>query len=208
MAPARGECYGHLMLLAQLIVDRETVTHIPMTRPDERVMPSPKPLLGEAYLEVSLDCHGWKNAFLNIHGWDIPEAPIPLGDAVANDLIDVWDTLAAHCVPRYSEENYQKYRDLFLGPLLVVKTRFDRELNVFQHVLPHDFQADLVRGARQLGTEYVAYGQIPSILQSAPQFDIDPIFRGRFVSVIEVLKGISREADRRRAELIERPEKS
>lgn len=201
--PARGQQYGHLILLAQLFVYREVVQYTPMTRPDERVSPAPKPLLGEAYLEVSLDCHSWKNAFLDIHGWEIPQTPLPLGDVLTNERLDVWDAIAAHCVPSYSEQNYSKYRDLFLAPLILVKSRFDRALTVFQHVLPHDFQAELVRGARQLGVEFQTYGHIPSLLKAVPGFEVESLFRSPFVAVIETLKAIARDADQRRAALIQ-----
>jgi hypothetical protein len=156
----------------------------------------PGGLLSEVYLDVSLDCHGWKNFFLNVLGDEFPQ------DESGGD---VWDLLEKHA-PKYSAANYERYRMLFMQGSTVVRARFDRALQLFGHALPYEFQAELVRGARQIQTEARGYLAIPQVLDQVPNFaSPDALFQGRFLGTIFVLKSIARDADRRRTELIPKP---
>jgi hypothetical protein len=190
----RGNEHGFLVLLAQCFVRGELVQFTPVTRPGESLPVAPITLLAEAYLQTSLECHAWKNAFLNLHGWEVPD-PQP------GESADVCDIIEAHCIPTYSQATYQQYHPLFLAQLVGLRTRFDRVMQLFHHVLPHDFQAELVRGARQLDVERWSYMQLPGLLKQVAGVDAGAMFRGRFVGVLGVLTRVSRDADRRRDEL-------
>lgn len=190
----RGEEHGYLVLLAQCVVRGELVQFTPVTRPGESLPVTPITLLAEAYLQTSLECHAWKNAFLELQGWEVPD-PVP------GESSDVWDVIESHCIPTYAQDTYQRYHSLFLAELVGVRTRLDRVMQLFHHVLPHDYQAEIVRGTRQLDIELWSYLQLPGLLKQVSGVDADAMFRGRFVGVVSVLRRVSRDADRRRDEL-------
>ena len=186
----RGNDAGYLILLAQPYVQGQSVTFRPVTRPGEALPVASNDVLAEAYLQTSLDCHAWKNAFLNIHGWELPTA-----DGAAKD---VWDALEAHWPSKHSDEEYQRYHGLFLAQIVGLRARLDRVMQLFHHVLPHDYQASIIRACRQLEGEREVYLHLPALLSRVPNADDDAMFRERFAAVGRVLCNLSREADHRR----------
>ena len=194
---ARGPEYGHLRLLAQTFVVDGRVIFEPVSRPGERLEYRPHSLVSEALLEASLDCHYWKILLMETLS---QRAPLP--DGAEGEFVDVWDLMEAKWIPSYSSENYRLFTPLFMEGLTETRRRFDRLLTLFQRVLPSEFQAQLVRGGRQLSVEQQAYIFLPSLPTVAgTQVDLNEMFRGRFVGAIDVLRRCSREADRRRDEL-------
>jgi hypothetical protein len=145
-------------------------------------------LASEAFLEASLDCHRWKVRFMDL------ARPTP--QTTGSGFEDIWDYLTACWIPEYSEAEYQRFLPLFCEGLDMVQRRFERLSESFSDVLPPEFRAHIVRAQRQLDLEQEVYKRLRYF---AP--DLDGLFRYRFVEVIRVLRGISRDADRRREAL-------
>ena len=159
-----------------------------------------KELEAEALLETSLACHSWKNLFmrLRVHG---------LGPSMskAGSYNDVWQLMAEEWVPEATAASYAQYLPLFDPGLTDVRRLFDRLIQLFSDVLPHDYRAELVRVSRQLEVERLAYLSFRSMWE----WDSDIIaehrsvwFAARFDGVIRVLQQVARDADRRREELM------
>jgi hypothetical protein len=193
----RGDQHGSLLLKAQLLVRGLAIEVIPKIHPGEPFSLPPAGLLSEVYLDINLDCHGWKSFFMGIHE-EAESDGAPGGDGDVWDLIEKW-------VHAYTANAFELYKPLFLQGAVIVRNRFDRALQLFGHALPYDFQAQLVRGARQIETEARSYLAIPRIVDLVDGGDgklSNALFQGRFLGTILVLKSISREADRRRLELL------
>jgi hypothetical protein len=183
--------HAFLKLKVQLFVRASEVYIKPTPRPGEPVEGT-SPLLPEALLQVSLDCHAWKNYFMNLAATRLP-------DGAPGEYVDMWHLMESRWLPTYSIASYDKYRPLFETGLRDIRQRFDRAAQVFAHVLSHEFQVSLSKASRQLGVESKGYSLLPSMIQHLhPQTN----FQARFVGVVRVLKDLSRDADRRRAELL------
>jgi len=153
-------------------------------------------LAAEAFLEVSLDCHSWKILFMNLRGPNLPEG-------APGEHIDVWDALVELWLPAYEDDSYRQYSPLFGAGIRRVCSRFDRSLQLFGSLFPDAFKVLLVRAARQLETEARAYEAIPQ-LERAGILDASNglmMFQARFTGVAEVLRSVSRDADRWRQRL-------
>jgi hypothetical protein len=187
----RGDEFGYLILLAQTYVRGPTVSFVPVTRPGEALPIIPNILLAEAYLQTSMECHLWKSAFLNIHGWDLPTS-------AGHMVLDVWDAMEENWPPKYSDGEFARYQPLFVEQLRVLLGRLDRVMQLFHHVLPHDYQADIVRACRQLEVEHWTYQYLPALLRQVGGVGADEVFRARFSEVGRLLRQLSRDADQRR----------
>ena len=84
---------------------------------------------------------------------------------------------------------------MFSDAITELQKRFDRVIQIFSDTLPFEFRTKLVRAARQLEVESVAYFCLESVIESQQR---NYFFRMRFVEVIRVLSEISRDADARR----------
>lgn len=190
----RGPDFGVLMLNGQLVVRGGVGTIHPLRR-GEHYSATPTSLVAEAYLEASLDCHKWKIDFVTLLGLHrVAHNPRAPG-------ADIWDVMDG-AVPDYSPELYAHCRPLFNTSVDVLVRRFDRLIQNFGRVLPEDFQVELVRAQRQLSVEQFAYRTLPELVQHIPGVDAQSMFRGRFLSVIALLKSIARRADDARADLV------
>jgi hypothetical protein len=155
-------------------------------------------LVSEALLAAAQDCHGWKVYWMRL-------ACSSLTLSVEREPGDVWDAMLAQWIPAYTIESYDRFAPLFSDGLWIVHGRIDRLLHVFQNVLPSDFRCQLVRAQRQLDTEAHAYAALPSLIAHGTFADeaTHGFFRSRFEGVIRVLRGVAREADRKRSLLLE-----
>lgn len=191
----RGPGFGHLILMAQTFIRGDQVFFEPVPRPGERIEYRPRSLVSEALLEASLDCHYWKILLMNTHAAELP-------GGAAGESVDVWDLMEARWIPTYTPDAYKQFAPIFVQGLNEMRRRFDRLLQLFQHALPKDYQAELVRAGRQLSVEQHAYVYLPHMQgMTSVDIDLNLMFRSRFVGVINVLRRCSREADRRRDEL-------
>ncbi|MEJ1375860.1 MAG: HNH endonuclease signature motif containing protein [Candidatus Sedimenticola sp. (ex Thyasira tokunagai)] len=170
------------------------IVHLRLNVPNEES--GRKELAAEAFLEASLDCHYWKNHFMSL-----TTPPLPEGQP--GQFKDVWDLMAELWIPKYSEEIFQRYRPLFINGLLEVQRRFDRLIQLFPDVLPHDFRAKLVRASRQLDVERIVYLSLPKFVE---ENQTNSFFYARFSGAIRVLRDIVRDSDERR-ELLMRSNK-
>lgn len=156
-------------------------------------------LTSEALLEISLDCHSWKVRFMRIAQHELKSG------AAQDGFVDVWDSMEAHWLPTPNGKNYALYRPLFTEALDKLQTRFYRSMSLFSDVLPFSFRATLIRASRQLAVEKDGYILQPAIIQnfhSESVDDADHVYlRARFLGVIRVLRGVSREADKLREDL-------
>jgi hypothetical protein len=185
---------GFLILKAQVVIGDGEPRVIPKTHPNETITLRPTSLLREAYVDASLDCYEWKNAFFRILGtWEIDVSGLPAQH-------DVWDAMRT-VIPGFSVEEFERWKPLFLQHLVRVRTRIDRCIQMFGYILPSDLQAMLLRGARQLGVEQAAYLGLPSMYAAFPQVDQDGMFSARFSSVIDTLQTAAREIERHAREL-------
>lgn len=156
-------------------------------------------LAAESFLEASLDCHSWKVGFMSLIAPNIPESQ-------PGQFVDVWDAMAELWIPEYSEETYRRFLPLFDDAIVRVQQRFDRLIQLFPDILPHEFRAVLVRANRQLGVNRSAYAYVeltPHLAVGSPFAQRNAFFHSEFVEVIHVLRDVSREADLRRATLME-----
>lgn len=119
----------------------------------------------------------------------------PLPEGQPGQFRDVWDLMAELWIPKYSEETFQSYKPLFRDGLPAVQRRFDRLIQLFSDILPHDFRAKLVRASRKLEVERTVYSSLPNFVK---ENQANAFFYGRFVEVIRVLRDIARDADERR----------
>jgi hypothetical protein len=186
---------GVLWLLAQCFVQQGVVSFQPVSRPGESLPVFPKVLLAEAYLQASLECHSWKNAFFVRRGGGAQEDN-------GRQYKDVWDLLETLWPESYTHEAYARFRPLFLSDMVGLRVRLDRVIQLFGHVLPHGFQAEVVRCIRQLEVERSTYLVLPELIRGFPNVDANAMFRGSFVGVHHVLRDLARNADRRRDEVM------
>lgn len=151
-----------------------------------------KEFASEAYLEVSLDCHSWKIWYMSLHRSDFP-------DATPGSRIDVWDAMIDFWQHDYSVETWTHFLPLFSDAVVDIQRRFDRLIQLFPDVLPYDFRTVLLRAQRQLNSERVSYLTAPHLSKYWPQItELTPTFNARFKSVLQILRDVAREADRRR----------
>jgi hypothetical protein len=186
---------GVLWLLAQCFEQNGIVSFQAVSRPGESLPVFPRVLLAEAYLQASLECHSWKNAFFARRGNDAH-------DDDGRQYTDVWDLLEGMWPTEYSAENYQRFHPLFLADMVGLRARLERLIQLFGHILPHGFQAELVRGVRQLEVERATYLHLPALIGAFPSTDADAMFRARFVGVNHVLRGLAQSADHLRDDVM------
>lgn len=161
-------------------------------------LPGKLELASEALLEASLDCHRWKVRFMALAKPNLP-------DGRPGEFKDVWDTMAKLWIPKYTEDTYLHFMPLFAEGLREVQGLFDRLIQLFPDVLPPDFRSLLVRAHRQLDVERTLYVYLPELVQAGAitSDQVADFFRIRFVEVVQVLREVARDADRRRESLME-----
>jgi hypothetical protein len=208
----RGPKFGFLKLRVQVYVQGKDIRYEPVTRPGERLSVIPYSLLDEALLEATLLFHDWKNLLMAGRADASPAVDLVRHmPGLSNEFSDVWDLMEAGWVPEYTDENYDHFIPLFKVGIEQLRTGIDRLLTVFGHVLPSDYQAELVRGSRRLASEGEAYWMVRYFGLGLGRGNRSPeneahAFRLRFTEVIRVLRHLDREADRRR-DLLKRPKR-
>jgi hypothetical protein len=160
-----------------------------------RLNPSndPKGLLeyrSEVFLEFSLNCHGWKIQYMTLY-------PGGFQDIDGQHFKDIWDAMIELGKHRYTEEEWARYRPLFVQGLVTVFANFDRTLSLYPEVLPQSFKTLMIRSRRRLDTAGRVYSFLPRMIAATPQLaqQADMMFKQQFVEVLQALRDLSREAD-------------
>lgn len=166
-----------------------------------RLLPSEDPssqreYLAEVYLEVSLECHRWKNQYMVRYPNQFMNGP-------GGQYRDIWDKMITEAVHPYSVAEWERYRALFENGMPYLQLRLDRIVTLYDSVLPADFKLYLLRIGRELTSIRFSYLHLPDFLamerpESVPAPDPDAVFRLRFVEALTPLRELAREADRRR----------
>jgi hypothetical protein len=150
----------------------------------------------EVFLEASLDCHSWKVWYMSLYRSDFPGAE-------TGSFRDVWDAMIHLWQHEYNENLWKHFLPLFTEGVEDVQLRFDRLIQLFPDVLPYEFRSQLLRAHRELNTIRHSYLWVPDTLRRhADKADPNLVFNSRFSRMIELLRDVAREADRRRKLII------
>jgi hypothetical protein len=147
-------------------------------------------LRDNVYLEISLVCHAWKNNYWVLR----PE----LFEDDGQQYEDIWEMLEKAPTPPFTREAWERYRPLFDGAIDAVIARLDQISMMHGEVLAPDFRKRIIDSRRALKTQQWVYVN-PTVI--AKYEDRDRGFGQVFQDVIHILAGLSREADRRQAEM-------
>lgn len=108
--------------------------------------------------QLSLACHGWKNAYFSLDKG--------LMDRLANAEGDnIWQKIMEATDIEYTEENIRKYQVLFVDEAINTQRRIDEVLGRYGDVLPHELRVLAQNALTQLSLSpfsYAMFSQSPS----------------------------------------------
>jgi len=183
-------CRDHLLqpilLFTTFIVTTiSLVADVPSIIDSYRSHPERTELQQEVLLEISLACHSWKVAYIALYPGNFQDYPQKFGD--------VWDLLEYAEPPRYSNEEWQRYRPLFERHAAHVRNRLNQLLTMYSDVLPFDLRTSIEKVKRRIEVEQITYAQIPILFAASDDAPI--FFKVRFQEMIRVLGSLARRAD-------------
>jgi hypothetical protein len=141
------------------------------------------------YSQVSMACHGWKNAYFSLRREMLRDD--------GHHYTDVWELLEKASTPEFSEETWMHYRPLFDEATDELVARLDDISKMYGDILPPDFR-ELLIGKRS--TIHAIRSTYVLVLMDVPKApDRSRWFGDVFRDMIQTLAVLSREADRREA---------
>lgn len=144
----------------------------------------------EVYLEISLACHRWKNAYMSFD----PDR----FRADEGQFTDIWERLEKTPPPSFSAETWRKYLPLFVNHANAFRAELDRISVAYGNLLPEEFRKHMIDTQRLIIAPQTVYQQFPAIIAQGKDVDRDPLFHCCFQQMIQALTRLSREADRLR----------
>ncbi len=103
-----------------------------------------------ACTQLSLACHGWKNAYFNLDKG--------LMDRLANtEGENIWQKISEATDVECTEENIRKYQVLFVDEAIITQRRIDEVLGRYGDVLPHELRVLAQNALTQLSLSPLSY---------------------------------------------------
>lgn len=119
-----------------------------------------------ASTQLSLACHGWKNAYLNLDSELMNRLESVEGENIWQKILNATDL---EC----TNENINKYQALFINEAINTQRRIDGVLGRYGDVLPHELRVLAQNALTQLSLSpfsYVMFTQSPSKQSFVNQF--------------------------------------
>jgi len=116
--------------------------------------------------QLSLACHGWKNAYFGLDRGIMDRLETVEGENIWQKIINATD-------PECTDENINKYQTLFVNEAINTQRRIDEVLGRYGDVLPHELRVLAQSALTQLSLSpfsYAMFAQSPSKQSFVNQF--------------------------------------